>query len=181
MEADKMEITGKQLRLKRAARISAICLGVYYIGILIFVTVTTYEEVSILEYFLFVLIGSVGLPIIGVCLALWGVHLAIRGGFEGLIPAAPLGLVLALAGGPAVALAFPIAVFLDESRSVLTIVNVVLILTLVLPVAFCTLLGHGGSDLVQKDDIGKGLKSLRDKLQDRLFESEDKLQDRLFD
>lgn len=176
-----MEITGKKLRLKRAARISAICLGVYYIGILIFVTVTRHEEGSILELFFLVFLGSVGLPIIGTFLALWGVHLLVRGGFEGLIPARPLGLVLSLVGGPVLALAFPISVFAEKSLSVLTIVNGVLILTLVLPVAFCTLLGHGGSDLVQKEGFGQGLKSLRDKLQDRLFESEDKLQDRLFD
>jgi len=102
---------------------------------------------------------------------LYGAHLGERGGFEGLIPAELLGVIM-LFGGPALAFAYPINILVTESLSIGTILSCALLLTLVLPVTLLTILIHGGTDLVQKGDFGPWIKSWREKLYGRIFEAD---------
>jgi len=121
----------------------------------------------------FVIIATIGLPLIGALLIHLGMDYITQGGFQGLIPGELLGVALVLVAGPASILWFPISIFVYDHASVVGIVNGVVSLLLALAVAFVTFTLHAGTELVRNSEDGENYELRRDRLVDWLIESVD--------
>lgn len=171
-----MKTSKRKPRLKKTALIVAVIMGIYCLSFLALLTLNPidsggFEKKGTLDYLFETAIFLFGIPVGGALLVLYGAHIALKGGWEGLVPAELVGVICWL-GGVALVLSFPIIVLTDKSFSEINILYGVLSLTVVLPVAFLTMILHGGSELVQKDRFGRWLKSLRAALNNKVFEAE---------
>ena len=160
------------MTLKKFVRPLAICVGIYYLSILIFLIVSRPPTAALLyEAVIFYPFGVLALPIGGILMMFWGVNLLSRGGFEGLIPA-PIAGFFVVPAGFALAFAFPLVIFFDnDGLSIFIVVRGVLASSLVLPIAFATGVLHGRPGCGQEDEpMFKALQPLYEWFVQKFFE-----------